>query len=110
MTVFDASNCSTGSLAKQRIELERICLRGTLLSSSFFDLAPTLLGNDISLMSVDELTASLCNVYQGITELYEKKSFNFTQSYFTALCGVRYSLLILLTVGSTDNYENVWLP
>ena len=38
-------------------------------------------------------------MYQGITELYEKKPFKCTQSYFTALCGVRYSLLILLTLG-----------
>ena len=28
----------------------------------------------------------------------EKKPFNKTQSYFTALCGIRYSLLILLTL------------
>ena len=27
LTVFDVSNCSTGSLAIQRIELEHICLR-----------------------------------------------------------------------------------
>ena len=27
LTVFDTSNCSIGSLAKERIELERICLR-----------------------------------------------------------------------------------
>ena len=45
-------------------------------------------------------------MYQEITELYEKKPFNFTQSYFTALCGVRYSLLILLTLGISGTFDD----
>ena len=83
--------------------MEHICLREEQCFQVFFDLVPTLLGNDISLMLVVQVNHVIivqCNMYQVYKELlsYMKRSPLTLRNHILQRYTTLDTLLILLTL------------